>query len=238
MQAVIVEDSRLARQELRALLRHHPEVVVTGEAGDAQSALELIRSITPDLVFLDIHLPGKSGFEILQELESVPEVIFTTAFDQYALQAFEYNALDYLLKPVVPSRLAQAIGKVTAKTVSSAGKAGAEIPGGERRIFVKDGSKCWFVRLADVRLFESKGNYTRIYFGDQQPMVLRTLQQLEDGLDGNIFLRINRQQILNTRFVRSVSACPGQRLLLELATGETVEVSRRQVQRFQSIFRL
>ncbi|MDB5123947.1 MAG: LytTR family two component transcriptional regulator [Mucilaginibacter sp.] len=109
--AILIEDSRLARQELKELLKSFPQVQIAGEAGTASQAEELIKLVNPDLIFLDIHLPGKSGFDILQELDSVPAVIFTTAFDQYALQSFDYNAIDYLLKPIVPERLEQAIQK-------------------------------------------------------------------------------------------------------------------------------
>ena len=164
IRAIIVEDSRLARRELTELLKPFPQIDIVGEAESASQALELIRLAQPDLIFLDIHLPGKNGFEILQELDSVPAVIFTTAFDQYALQSFEYNTIDYLLKPIVPERLEKAIHKAEEQFKQQQQTIKREKLGTADRIFVKDGGKCWFVTLGDVRLFESKGNYTQIFF--------------------------------------------------------------------------
>jgi two-component system LytT family response regulator len=235
--AVIIEDSRLARQELKELLKQHPDIAIVGEADTAAQALELVRLVHPDLIFLDIHLPGQNGFELLQQLEKVPPVIFTTAFDQYALQAFEHNTLDYLLKPIVPDRLALAIAKAMTHF-----RAGGTEPGRERlkedsQIFVRDGHKCWFVNLMDIRLLESRGNYTQLYFQHNGPLILKTLQQLESMLDEKQFQRVNRQQIVNVRYITQVADAPGNRLKLTLGTGELIEVSRRQVQKFREMFR-
>lgn len=238
IRAVIVEDSRLARQELKELLKVHPQIHIIAEAASADIALELIKKEDPDLIFLDIHLPGKSGFDLLAELDYLPAVIFTTAFDQYALQSFDYNTVDYLLKPIVPDRLAAAIQKSeallgAAKPLPTAGRLSAQ-----SRIFVKDGSKCWFVTLSDIRLFESKGNYTQIFFNNDSPLILKTLQQLEDTLDEKMFLRVNRQQIVNVNFISSVTEWFGGRLKLTLNTGESIEVSRRQVSKLRELFSL
>ncbi|WP_374950036.1 LytR/AlgR family response regulator transcription factor [Mucilaginibacter sp.] len=236
--AVIIEDSRLARQELKELLKQHAEINLIGEADSARSAVELIRLLKPELAFLDIHLPGQNGFEILQQLDEVPKVIFTTAFDQYALQAFEHNALDYLLKPIVPERLASAISKVATLRPATTVQPLQNRLNAESRIFVKDGSRCWFIHLKDVRLFESRGNYTQLYFQKQSPMVLKSLQQLDEALDSRQFIRVNRQQIVNVSYIRTVAEALGNRLMLALTSGETVEVSRRQVQKFQELYRL
>ncbi|TDO23360.1 LytR/AlgR family response regulator transcription factor [Pedobacter duraquae] len=238
IRAVIVEDSRLARQELKELLKVHSQIHIIAEAASADIALELIKKEDPDLIFLDIHLPGKSGFDLLAELDYLPAVIFTTAFDQYALQSFNYNTVDYLLKPIVPDRLAAAIQKSeallgAAKPLPTAGRLSAQ-----SRIFVKDGSKCWFVTLSDIRLFESKGNYTQIFFNNDSPLILKTLQQLEDTLDEKMFLRVNRQQIVNVNFISSVTEWFGGRLKLTLNTGESIEVSRRQVSKLRELFSL
>lgn len=238
IEAVIIEDSRLARQELKELLKPFPQIRIVGEAESAAAALELIRLVKPDLIFLDIHLPGKNGFEILQELDSVPAVIFTTAFDQYALQSFEYNTIDYLLKPIVPERLEQAILKAehTLKETPPAVK--REKLTEADRIFVKDGSKCWFISLGDIRLFESKGNYTQIHFADNSPLILKSLQQVDDSLDQQQFVRVNRQQIVNIKHITDVKEWFGGRLKLTLGSGEAVEVSRRQVNRIKELFSL
>lgn len=238
IKALIIEDSRLARQELKTLLKSYEQVEVAGEADSAEQALAMIAGQKPDLLFLDIHLPGKNGFEILQELDEVPAVIFTTAFDQYALQSFEYNTIDYLLKPIVPQQLERAIKKAEEqlqrqKSTARTGKLGAD-----DRIFVKDGNKCWFVRLGDIRLFESKGNYTQIFFDKNTPLILKSLQHVEDTLDILQFIRVNRQQIINVKFIAHVAETLGGQMKLTLSSGETVEVSRRQAGRIREVFSL
>lgn len=238
IKAIIVEDSRLARKELKELLKAHPQIQVIAEADSAEQAILLLMKVQPDLLFLDIHLPGKNGFDILAELDQVPLVIFTTAFDQYALQAFAYNTIDYLLKPVVPEQLERAISKVEAKLEKQGGSSKLKKMSLTDRIFVKDGNKCWFVTLGDIRLFESKGNYTQIYFDDQRPLMLKSLQQIDLLLDQQQYVRINRQQIVNIKFVSNVHEWFGGRLKLSLSTGEVLEVSRRQANRIKMIFSL
>lgn len=238
IKAVIVEDSRLARKELKELLKDFPQIELIGEAGNAEEAIEMIKQLSPDLIFLDIHLPGKSGFEILQELDRVPMVIFTTAFDQYALQAFEYNTIDYLLKPIAPERLGQAIAKVEGQLAKSNVPLKRDKLTVNDRIFLKDGPKCWFVTLNEVHFFESKGNYTQVHFENNCPLVLRSLQQVEETLDDQQFIRVNRQQIVNVRFIKDVAEWFSGGLKLTLSTGDTVEVSRRQVYRIKALFSL
>jgi two-component system LytT family response regulator len=236
--AILIEDSRLARQELKELLKSFPQVQIAGEAGTASQALELIKLVNPDLIFLDIHLPGKSGFDILQELDSVPAVIFTTAFDQYALQSFDYNAIDYLLKPIVPERLEHAIQKAEILLKETTAAVRREKLTVNDRIFVKDGSKCWFITIGDIRLFESKGNYTQIFFDGNSPLILKSLQHIDETLDDQQFVRVNRQQIVNVKFIANVNEWFGGGLKLTLDTGETIEVSRRQVSRIRELFSL
>lgn len=238
IRALIIEDSRLARKELTELLKAFPNIELIGEAGDAAVALKLIDDLNPDLIFLDIHLPGKNGFEILQEMESVPAVIFTTAFDQYALQAFEYNTIDYLLKPIVTERLEQAVLKAEQLINKMQSLVKRERLKVQDRIFVKDGSKCWFVTLGDIRLFESKGNYTQIHFDNNAPLILKSLQQVEETLDEQQFIRVNRQQIVNVKFISNVNEWFSGRIKLELSSGEVIEVSRRQVNRIKELFSL
>lgn len=236
--ALIVEDSRLARRELTELLKVFPQIDIVGEAGGGEQALSMIRELNPDLIFLDIHLPGMSGFEILEQLESVPAVIFTTAYDQYSLQAFEYNTIDYLLKPIVPERLELALHKAEALLNKVQQPVKREKLTINDRIFVRDGGKCWFVTLSDIRLFESKGNYTQIHFEGNSPLILKSLQQVEDSLDDQQFTRVNRQQIVNVKFITDVTDWLGGRLKLTIGNTETVEVSRRQVNRIKDLFSL
>lgn len=236
MKAIIVEDSRLARVELLTLLQAHPEVEVVGEAANAEEAKILLSKTETDLLFLDIQLPGANGFELLEALDEVPVVIFTTAYDAYALKSFEYNALDYLLKPIKPERLARAIEKALAQQIQR--QSGAERLDLEHRIFVKDGERCWIVRLGDIRILEVYGNYTRIYFEDQRPLVLRSLNYLEERLQPDLFFRVNRQQLVNVRFIAGVDNALGGQLRLRLNSGEIVEVSRRQALRLRELLRI
>jgi two-component system LytT family response regulator len=233
--AIIVEDSRLARMELKELLKVYPQIQVIAEAGSAPHAAELIKVMRPELLFLDIHLQGKSGFDLLQELDKVPLVIFTTAFDQYALQAFDYPTVDYLLKPVVPEHLKRAIGKAEAQITKVLADKTDEVTATDR-IFVKDGNKCWFVNLSEIRLLESKGNYTQIHFGSHAPLMLKSLQQMDAMLDQQRYVRINRQQIVNTSFVKTVTMSFTGILQLQLSTGEILKASRRQASRIKSLF--
>jgi two-component system LytT family response regulator len=226
--AVIVDDERLARAELKRLLARHPHVTIAGEAAGAGQAVSMIRAERPDLVFLDIQLPGMSGFDVLEQLEGdLPHVIFTTAYDQYAIRAFEVNALDYLLKPVAPERLALALERVPLAP-----------PRDAARIFVRDGERCWVVRLSDVRLFESEGNYARVYFGNERPLIRRSLDALEQQLDAATFVRANRRQIVNLSSIERASLKPGGTLMATLRGGTTVELSRRQSRRLRGRFGL
>ena len=234
MRALVVDDSRLARNELKRLLKEFDRVQVVGEAANAMEAKERIEADKPDLVFLDIQMPGKNGFELLEDLEVIPEIIFTTAYDEYAIKAFEYNALDYLLKPVEKDRLAGAINKVADKQEKFSEDDGDRIGLGDQ-VFVKDGEKCWFVQLSDVRLFEVDGNYTKIYFEDQKPMIPRTLNYLESRLDPKSFFRANRQQIINLKWVERIEPWFSGSIKIYMKGGHEVDVSRRQTQRFKEL---
>lgn len=231
MKALIIDDERLARAELRRLLEKHPDVEIAGEARDASDALAQIGRLDPELLFLDIQMPGANGFELLEQLERVPLVIFTTAYDEYALKAFEVNALDYLLKPVAPERLAAALAKI--------GAAKSKPPvGAGQQIFVKDGERCWFVALPEIVLLESEGNYTRLYFGGNRPLVLRSLNYLEGRLDPALFFRASRKHILNLKFIEAIDAWATGGFLVRLKGNFEVEMSRRQAQKFKEVMSL
>jgi two-component system LytT family response regulator len=231
MKALIIDDERLARAELRRLLEKHPEVEIVGEARDAEDALDQIRRMEPELLFLDIQMPGANGFELLAQLDRVPLVVFTTAYDDYALKAFEVNALDYLLKPVAPERLAAALAKIA--SVKSKTPVAAD-----QQIFVKDGERCWFVALREIVLLESEGNYTRLYFSGHRPLVLRSLNYLEDRLDPAVFFRASRKHILNLKFIEAMDAWANGGFLVRLKGHIEVEMSRRQAQKFKEIMSL
>lgn len=240
--AVIIDDERLARNELKKLLSEFSQVEVIGEAANADEGIEIIESLNPDLVFLDIQMPGKTGFDLLTELEKAPHVIFTTAYDEFALKAFEVNALDYLMKPVEPKRLADALYKLQ---VAEEKEMAASMSGPNRgmlnendQIFVKDGERCWFVKLGEVRLFESVGNYAKVYFGANKPLILKSLNALEDRLDERIFFRANRKHIVNMRMIEKVEPYFNGGLILDLKAGEKIEVSRRQAVKFKEMMSL
>ncbi|HYC41198.1 MAG TPA: response regulator [Chitinophagaceae bacterium] len=242
MKAIIIDDERLARLELKKLLQEFPEVEVVDEAANADEAISKIENQNPDLIFLDIQMPGKTGFELLTELERIPQVIFTTAFDQFALKAFEVNALDYLLKPVEPKRLADAIQKLQntdhRDVRPSTGMPNNSILTEHDQVFVKDGERCWFVRLSDIRLFESVGNYAKVFFGNNKPLILKSLNALEERLDEKTFFRANRKHIVNLRMIEKVEPYFNGGLLLELKGGEKIEVSRRQTVKFKEMMSL
>lgn len=241
--ALIIDDERLARNELRKLLAAHPEIEIAGEASNATEGIEKIESINPDLIFLDIQMPGKTGFDMLAELEKAPVVIFTTAYDEYALKAFEVNALDYLLKPVDPIRLADALNRFSVDEKGDLAS-DADVYSNKSmltendQVFVKDGERCWFVKLSDIRLFESVGNYARVFFGSNKPLILKSLNALEERLEEKIFFRANRKHIVNLRMIEKVEPYFNGGLLLEIKGGEKVEVSRRQAVRFKEMMSL
>ncbi len=237
--AIIIDDERLARNELKKLLEQHPEVQIIDEASGVDEGVEKIELVRPDLVFLDIQMPGKTGFDLLGELEKAPKVIFTTAFDEFALKAFEVNALDYLLKPIDPSRLSDAIQKLqTELALEQASLLGGSVRGPlteADQVFVKDGERCWFVKLAEIRLFESVGNYAKVYFSTHKPLILKSLNALEDRLDEHVFFRANRKHIINLHWIEKIEPYFNGGLLVELKGGEKVEISRRQSVKFKEM---
>jgi len=233
MKAIIVDDTRLARQELQFLLQNYKDVQVVAEAENADDAKNLIEEHKPDLVFLDIQMPGKDGFELLEMLDEVPQIIFTTAYSEYAIKAFDYNALDYLKKPVTDDRLQVALQRVRENLESSSES--KDVLSENSQVFVKDGEKCWFVNLREVRLFEIWDNYTRIYFEDHKPMIPKTLQYMEGRLDPKVFFRANRQQIINMKWIDKIEPWFSGTIRLYLKDGTEVEVSRRQTSRFKDL---
>ncbi|HAB50898.1 MAG: DNA-binding response regulator [Ignavibacteria bacterium RIFOXYB2_FULL_35_12] len=239
MKALIVDDERLARVELRRLLAPFKEIKIVGEAVNAEDALNKITELRPEIIFLDIQMPGKNGFQLLEELDSVPIVVFTTAYDEYALKAFEYNALDYLLKPIEPKRLEDSIKKILEKKAKEkAIQTEHETLSEDDQVFVKDGERCWFVKLANIKLFESEGNYVRLYFDENKPLILRTLNYLDERLDGKTFFRANRKHIINLKWVEGIDPWLNGGLLVRLKGGNKIEVSRRQAVKFKDIMSL
>ncbi|OEK07095.1 LytR/AlgR family response regulator transcription factor [Roseivirga misakiensis] len=238
MKTLIIDDSRLARNELKRLLKEFDNVQIIGEAASADEAKEKIGELKPDLIFLDIQMPGKNGFQLLEELEVLPEVIFSTAYDEHALKAFEYNALDYLVKPVQKQRLAGSVAKVfdkIKKKEADQNENNDNLLTIHDQVFVKDGERCWFVQLSDIRLFEVSGNYTTVYFDTSKPMITRTLNYLESRLDDKTFFRANRQQIINLKWIERIEPWFSGSLRIYLKGGEEIDVSRRQTLKFKEL---
>ncbi|MFN8265824.1 MAG: LytTR family DNA-binding domain-containing protein [Chitinophagaceae bacterium] len=240
--AIIIDDERLARNELKKLLSEYPEIEVVDEAANVDEGIQKIEVHNPDLIFLDIQMPGKTGFDLLRELNHTPEVIFTTAYDEYALRAFEVNALDYLLKPIEPKRLADAIHKLEEEEEigeqEGAVSTNRSLLSETDQVFVKDGERCWFVKLGEIRLFESVGNYAKVYFGPNKPLILKSLNALEERLDEKVFFRANRKHIVNLRMIEKVEPYFNGGLLLEIHGGDKIEVSRRQAVKFKEMMSL
>lgn len=243
MKTLIIDDERLARKELITLLSEYTEIEIIGECDSAASAIESIKTLKPDLVFLDVQMPEKTGFDVMNEVgDDKPEVIFVSAYDNYALKAFEINALDYLLKPLDPARLDNTL-KELADRIGVNKKDAADEPQEvsqsqlteDDQIFLKDGEKCWYVKLADIRYFQSEGNYVKVFFNDQKPMILKSLNTLEERLDSKIFFRTNRKFIVNLRWVCDVETWFNGGLRLELHDGTKIEVSRRQATKFKEL---
>jgi two-component system, LytTR family, response regulator len=232
MKAIIVDDEPLARRELGRLLAEFAWIDIVGEAANVGAAAPLVERLLPELLFLDIQMPGGTGFDLLERLEHLPRVVFTTAYDRHALRAFEVNALDYLLKPIEPERLAAAMARAQA-AAASAPAASAASGTILERLFLRDGDRCWFVPLREVKLFTAEGNYVRLFWGKIHPLLGRPLSSLELRLDSKRFFRANRQQIINLEYIESVDLGVNGRLHVQLRDGPEVQISRRQARLFR-----
>jgi two-component system, LytTR family, response regulator len=232
MKTMIVDDEPLARRELRRLLAEFPWVEIVGEAGNIVEAAKAIETDAPDLLLLDIKMPGGTGFDLLAKLEHVPRVIFTTAYDDHAVQAFEVNALDYLLKPIEPERLAAALARARGPLPTQTAARQSQIV---ERLFIRDGARCWFVPLNEVSLIVAEGNYVRLHWREVRPLLGRPLSSLEERLDPQRFFRANRRQIINVEFIAEVEPGTSGQLHVQLRGGPEVEISRRQARVFKTL---
>ena len=217
---------------MQTLLAAMDGVECIGEADDVPAAREALARLHPDVVLLDIQMPSGSGFDVLDGLQVPPSVIFTTAYDQYAVQAFDANALDYLLKPVEASRLQAALDKARARIAEAAPTARSSGDtaklGAEDTVFLRDGERCWFVALGEISRIVVDGNYARLWFRGQNALLSRSLAALEARLEPGLFFRANRNTLVNLRKVRGVELSVADGYDLTLEDGSQVEVSRRQ----------
>ncbi|HEY6404278.1 MAG TPA: LytTR family DNA-binding domain-containing protein [Blastocatellia bacterium] len=201
--AVIVDDERLARAKLRAMLEHYPQISIAGEADSADAAIQLINEERPDILFLDIQMPGESGFDLVNRLERPVRIIFVTAFDEYAIRAFEINALDYLLKPVTQERLTRAVERLSHSQTPD------ESP--NRRLehddflFLTIDQNSRFLRVREIKYISAADVYSEIITADEQKtLVLKPLSEWEERLPEKYFARIHRSTIINIEFVERV----------------------------------
>ena len=237
MKVLIIDDEPLARSRMRHLLEKEDEVVICGEAHDVTTGKNRIEELQPDLIFLDIEMPGGTGFDLLDSLDSaVPHVVFTTAYSEYAVRAFEKNAVDYLLKPIDPEKLGQAIRRVLQRMENddtptiSGSRESLEY---HQQIFLRDGDACWFIKVSEIEMIESEGNYSRVYFRNDKPLIGKPLKYFETRLPNTCFFRCNRGVIVNLNDIRSVTQSVNTNLLFRMKSGREVEVSRRQSQLFR-----
>ncbi len=227
MNIVIVDDSRLARKELCGLIAEHTDCTITGEASDVQSAVALINEVQPELLLLDINLPDGNGFDVLERCDHTPKVIFTTAYEQHALRAFEVNALDYLLKPVTQERLSAALEKLT-QQIQSATQSTPSNKAASEHVFIREGEQCHFVKFRDINRISVEGNYVRVFFNAQSALLPRSLNYVESRLDNKVFFRANRQEMINLNFIARIEPWVGDGLLIVMQDKIEVISSRRQ----------
>jgi two-component system LytT family response regulator len=230
---IIVDDERLAREEVKRSLAGFLEFEIVGEAKNYDEAKEQIEALKPELIFLDIQMPGRSGFDLLESLDEVPQVVFTTAYNEYAVKAFDIDALDYLVKPLRKERFAITIERIRKKLLKT-----EQYDASEKQVFIKDGNKCFFVQLKDVYLIESADNYAKLFFHNRKALIKRSLIQLEETLDSSIFFRISRNQIINTKFISQINNLEKGKLQVRLHKGEPLEVSFRQSVLFKNLNRI
>lgn len=244
IRAVIADDEVLARQKLRVLLREETDIEIVGECATAFETIELVQATYPDLLFLDIRMPDMDGFDTLGALSrgsahpATPQVIFTTAYDQYAVRAFDIHAIDYLLKPFTGERLRSALQKVRDR-LRLVGRAGAEDPRSEgayaARIVFKSRGRILFLPVEEIRWITAEENYVRICVGSESHLLRETMIHLEARLDPEIFLRVHRSSIVNLRFVKEVASDSDGEATVILLGGERVAMSRGYKARIQKL---
>lgn len=225
MKAIVVEDSRLAREGLLRMLAEYPDITIVGSADHPATALELIQHHHPEVLFLDIHMPGESGFDLLDKLDYAPKVVFTTAYSEYAYRSFDYNPIDYLLKPISQERLGDAIAKLAVPLTSAeTAEEPLEI---SSKMFIKDGDECHLVTLGEVRYFESCKNYVIVFFNAEKAFVKKALNSVEARLPKRHFFRASRQYIVNLNEITGIDEGIGDGYELTMSDGKVLEVSRR-----------
>lgn len=242
MKAIVVEDSRLAREGLVRMLKDYPELTVVGQADHAGSALTLVDETHPDVIFLDIHMPGGTGFDLLEKLSYLPQIIFTTAYSEHAIRSFDFNTIDYLLKPISKERLTIAVNKLLARTNTNNNDTDTEDETqsdndknqtvkdpleGHSKLLVKDGDHCFLIRLDTIRYIESQKNYVQLFFENNKAFVKKSLNSIEARLPKSIFFRANRQYVVNLQEIRRIEESISDGFVVTMSDGKELEISRR-----------
>jgi two-component system LytT family response regulator len=235
--AILADDEVLARQKLRQLLRDEPEIEIVGEGASASETIDLVRATGPELLFLDIRMPGMDGFDIIGKLSVgsdsvVPRIIFTTAYDCYALRAFEIHAVDYLLKPFTSERLHSAVQRAREEIYTSKQSAGRSNgrtqnpPAYTTRIVFKSHGRILFLPVSDIRWIRAEENYARICTGAEKHLLRETMSHLEEKLDPQMFLRVHRSAIVNLQYLKEVRTEPSGEFTVVLVDGQKIAMSR------------
>jgi two-component system LytT family response regulator len=249
LRTAVVDDEDLPRQRIVDLVQSHADLALVGQAGDGTSALDLIVDSRPDLVFLDIQMPELDGFQVVAALDddALPAVVFVTAYDEYAIRAFEVDAIDYLLKPVTPERFAASVARVLSRIqrrdasldvpLRTLATRATERPGPATRFVARRGSKHYFVRVADVDWIEAVGNYVRLQTGDKSHLIRETMKGIEGKLDPNDFVRIHRSAIVAVERIQTIEAREHGEYLVTMQGGAKLVSSRAYSERVRSLLR-
>lgn len=238
MRTIIVDDERLAREELKGLLQEYKDIEIIGEYKNAIEAKEAIEKEAPDLVFMDIQMPGETGLQLLEKMSSPPRTVFVTAYDEYAIKAFELNAYDYLMKPIDPERLAEVHKRLMEENRLPESVENSDVLRDGDKVLIKDGEKVWFINVNDIRFFESEGNYVKVKFDSFRPLILRSLNSLEERMDEKLFFRANRKFLVNLNHIVNIESWFNGGLQIEMSCGTKIEISRRQTIKFKDRFSL
>ena len=241
MKVIIIDDEPLARSIVKEYLRNYSDIQILAECNDGFEGIKAINQYEPDLIFLDIQMPKINGFEMLELIEEPPVVIFTTAFDEYAIKAFESNAVDYLLKPFSKERFDKAIQKYIQQQKTTSAKTEAVLesaalsPVQQNRVVVKDGSKIKIIPVQDVLYLEAADDYVKIFTAEGSFLKKKTMSYFEQSLQPFHFVRVHRSYIVNTQLITRIDAYEKDSHLLLLNTGAKLPVSKAGYTRLKEV---
>ena len=246
IRTVLTDDEVLARQKLRQLLREERDIEIVGECATASETIQVVSEVTPELLFLDIRMPAMDGFDLIDALSTrhnatLPQVIFTTACDRYAVRAFEVHAIDYLLKPFTQDRLRSAVQRVRERSVNfnliAGGVDDVDVSGGRHatRIVFKSRGRILFLPVTDIRWISAEENYVRICAGGESHFLRDTMGHMEARLDPQMFLRVHRSFIVNLDYVKEVQSDTEGESKVVMVDGEKIAISRSYRARIQNL---